>query len=415
MAERRWRHKSSWFFKPRGRKRDFGRFRFTGRTLETYSGNTLVSTQTQPVLLWGKGNESIYDHVHVGPPYLRGGPLAHFKIKETHHQVAFSQVGTPTFRYKGDIMIRRPPSSFLFNWSWDLGDPAAPYGAEGWNKFKPGKPVIDLAQSIAELKDAPRLMFKRMDSIKNIANNHLAYEFGWKPILSDLRKLATLQQQLAKALAQLRADNGKGVRRGGTITETLATGREVVCNGTPSDIAKAQSYTHGYFHSGFGAKVPYIYTQYSDELRVWFSARFHYWIPDMGTPQWAKRARRTLMGLEVTPKLAWELMPWSWLIDWFSNAGDVISNLTENAAENLAASYSFVMRQRVRRQDTYGTYTLAKIGGGTVEKSSSHLMEMVQHNRSHGSPYGFSIDWPNFSSRQLGILGSLGIQRFPRR
>lgn len=31
--------------------------------------------------------------------------------------------------------------------------------------------------------------------------------------------------------------------------------------------------------------------------------------------------------------------------------------------------------------------------------------------RKAGTPYGFEIDWPEFSAKQLAILGALGISR----
>lgn len=408
-----------YFFRPRNRRRDFGRFNFTGRTLETYSGSTLVSTQTQPEISFGLGNESCWDQLHIGPPYRRGGPFFHYKIKETIKPASFAGIGTPTFRYSGQICVRRPPAGFL-DWDWKGNpqsgqSPATEHGAEAWNRFKPGKPVVDLGVAIAELKDLPGLLFKRMDSVKNIANNHLAYEFGWKPLLSDIRKMANLQTELAKRLAQLKRDNGRPVTRRGTLVDELEAGTEVICDGTISDIAHAEAFTHGYYHNGMGAGIPVIQTMFESSLKVWFVGKFQYWIPAIGSQRWRKRALKQLMGLEVTPRVVWEITPWSWLVDWFSNAGDVISNLSGNAAENLTSVYNYVMKEYKNSQVTLARYPLALIGGGTSWAHCSHKLEQLQQFRAPGSPYGFSIDWPDFSSRQLGILSSLGIQRFLKR
>lgn len=409
------------FPRPRSRRRNFGSQTFAGRVDRFYVNappyDVPHNTLTVQPITYGLGNESIHDAIHPGPPYKTGGELYHYRVREQFMPVDFSSISVyPYLDSSGTIVTRRPPSTFL-DWAW-LGspttfNPAHQYGATAWNRFKPGKPVIDLGVTIAEFKQIPQLLLKRFDSVKHIANNNLAVQFGWAPLLADARKMATLQTTVAAKLAQLRRDNGKGVRRRGVLVNEVQTGQEIVCDGVNS--ANSEVYQYGYNHNNMGAAVPFTYTEWLESHKVWFSARFRYWIPDIGTQQWEARAIKTLMGLDITPSLAWEIMPWSWLVDWFSNVGDVVSNMTENAAENLVADYAFIMRERKLSQRTYSRFTLAKRWGGIQPAFSMHSLEQIEQYRDRAHPYGFSADWSSLSASQLSILGSLGITKFPRR
>lgn len=408
---------------PRTRRRNFGYVTLGGRHDQYYVNdppwNVPHSDSTVPAQTYALGEESIHDAIHPGPPFRKGGVLFHYRRRETFVTGSFSEISKyPYLESNGSIVVYRPASPYL-DWDW-LGspttfNPAHQYGATAWDRFKPGKPVIDLGVTIAEFKQIPQLIFKKMNSLKNIANNNLAAQFGWAPLLSDARKMATLQTTLAKRLAQLRRDNGRGVRRRGVLVKEKVNHTEYVCDGTPAMAAQSQMYSHGYFHSAMGAAVPYISTTWEESHKVWFSARFRYWIPDIGSQHWERRALKTLMGFDVTPKLVWEIMPWSWLVDWFSNVGDVISNLVENAAENLVADYAFIMRERRLKQYTVAQYTLAKRWGGTQAVRASHSLEQLEQYRDRANPFGFAADWSTLSNSQLSILGSLGITRFPRR
>lgn len=364
------------------------------------------------------GNESCYDTVRKGPPWRGGGYLYHYRIRNIYKDVAFSGIGINSGTdCEGRMVMYRPPESWL---SWDfLGspsglNPAFAYGATGWNRFRPTKPVVDLAVAIAEFKDLPGLLFKRLDSIKHVADNHLAAQFGWVPLLHDIRSMVTMQSEVAKRIAQLRRNNGRGDRRGGTILKDRVMGRDIVCDG--SSAVGEESYSRGYLGALMRKTYPYIYTEYSEEHKVWFRGKFKYYVPDIGSDRWNRRVRNALMGTAITPAVVWELLPWSWLFDWFGNVGDVIANLSDPLSDDLVAEYAYVMRSRTQKQTTTGHFYLRdRISGAPVPVELSHTLEYVEHYRAEAHPWGFSATWDSLSFRQLTILGALGITRFPKR
>lgn len=149
------------------------------------------------------------------------------------------------------------------------------------------------------------------------------------------------------------------------------------------------------------------YTMFSETIqKVWFSARFRYWIPDIGSIQWKRRAKLAYFGLMPSPSMVWELTPWSWLVDWFSNAGDVFSNMTNPIAENLVAKYAYVMGTTQRQTACESSVTV-----GHTPIKYTWTGGFTRKQRSAASPFGFGLSDGDLSARQWSILSALGISR----
>jgi hypothetical protein len=102
----------------------------------------------------------------------------------------------------------------------------------------------------------------------------------------------------------------------------------------------------------------------------------------------------------------WELTPWSWLADWFTNVGDVVANMSTGYAENLAAQYAYVMGT-TQISTCWDTSLNTKQG---VIHNSSGYTETYKH-RVGASPFGFGLTSNDFSARQWSILAALGLSR----
>lgn len=115
---------------------------------------------------------------------------------------------------------------------------------------------------------------------------------------------------------------------------------------------------------------------------------------------------RNYFGLNFSPSVVYELTPWSWLIDWFSNAGDCISNMTDY--NDLTAKYAYVMGSRESRFRIESEMYYHKT---TLRDTFVHSLSRKQ--RVEANPFGFGLTWDALSARQLSILGALGIGRLP--
>jgi hypothetical protein len=114
--------------------------------------------------------------------------------------------------------------------------------------------------------------------------------------------------------------------------------------------------------------------------------------------------------LTLDPNVLWRLAPWSWLVDWFVNAGDVISNLTDMAIDGLVLQYGYMMEHTIICDELRLVGPRFK-SGALVDTTLCLVTETKQ--RVKATPYGFGLSWSSFSPTQLAILAALGITHAP--
>jgi hypothetical protein len=240
---------------------------------------------------------------------------------------------------------------------------------------------------------------------------YLNVVFGWQPFVKDLKEVYSLWQRIDKEMATLIRNNGRGIRR-----------KRVLTNEDSSTLTEA---VYPYpFANVFGAPPTWttgtslVRSTTRTQKKVWYSACYTYWIPDVTSSAWTLRARLALFGAFPTPELIWEVMPWSWLIDWFGNAGDVIANISPTAVDYVCR-YSFIM-EHVRTTVTHTCDTSwdtkiipmfdINIPGGNHRFASITKTE-TKLRSGGGNPFGLGVTLTSLTSRQLAILAALGLSR----
>lgn len=384
--------------------------------------------------------ECCLDELHPGPPYRTGGPFNLFRYSDDHtvrNSGTYTAMYTTTvgYRYVGGFISTQPPgvpgagiTLVQMNQQLDgsgvldsYGDVSS-YGATGWKRFRPGNPTADLGVFLGEIRDVPRMLmgtakyfrdlWKSMGGSRSafapkaVADQWLSTQFGWMPFISDLRKFYKAYVTLDERLARIKRNNGKWTKHHGSVLET----------------STANSFTYQATQTGHWPALPSpLYSNPSStgtlqihdrsSRTVWFEGCFRYWIPDIGTSQWERRAIAEIFGIMPNPSLIWELTPWSWLVDWHSNVGDVIANMSTGWAENLAARYAYVMGTTIYHRDVESTIKLKNVG--TLHATWSYPVEFK--SRTGASPFGFGLSSEDLSARQWSILSALGISRSSAR
>lgn len=307
--------------------------------------------------------------------------------------------------YTGTWRAIVPPTYSTLLSLEEVQENAEDYGSEAWNRFKPKLTKVGLGQFIAELRDAPGLLLKKLKGFRSLGRNYLAVEFGWKPFINDLRSWYASVKSIDGQLANLRKHNQKWLRRGGTLSESHTSS-------TPNMGAVIKFQPSNY------ATGPYYYRdEVSYDSKVWFAGCFRYFIPGLDDPKWGTaRALRRLWGLNLTPSLVYELVPWSWLVDWFSSVGDVISNYDSITFDNMAAKYAYVMhytKTTSRRTAFFRSRwsTSYPINYAYSNQKVEATVETETKARAVASPFGFNLNLPDFSAWQVSILAALGISR----
>jgi hypothetical protein len=247
------------------------------------------------------------------------------------------------------------------------------------------------------------LLKKEARHFRSIGAEYLNVEFGWKPLISDLRATVKSLSQASAILTQLSRDSGKPVRRRYAF---------------PSEVVSLQpSVTSNYV--GCPMLVTNCYSKLGKAtltkrtLRdVWFSGCFMYHLPNgkdflSRVDRWQMEAHR-LLGLRLDPETLWNLAPWTWLADWFGNFGDVVANASSYLFDGLVMKYGYLMEHKVEERE-YTSTPWTYQGGPTVSDRLVCLLESKR--RIKATPFGFGLTLSSFTDWQWSILAALGISR----
>ncbi len=114
-----------------------------------------------------------------------------------------------------------------------------------------------------------------------------------------------------------------------------------------------------------------------------------------------------LYGLKLTPEVIWELTPWTWMLDWFSNIGNVVSNLNSRLVSNVILNYGYTTGVL----DFYSNASAVPAAGMT----GSPLLVVSDHHRYkvriQANPFGLFVDPASLNVSQWSILAALGLSR----
>lgn len=286
-------------------------------------------------------------------------------------------------------------------------------GAQAVARCKPTNSVADISVALGELwRDGlPSLVGStfwknRAKPAKAAGSEYLNAEFGWLPLVADIRKFAKAVRDADAIWSQYVRDSGRVVRRRYDFPSTTEVTRSVYATGR---YPAGPSTAFNVAPSGSIIRVR------EKTQRRWFSGAFTYHLPselDFGGSLANNAARADkLFGIAPTPDVLWNLAPWSWAVDWFSSTGDVISNLTDYAVDGLVLVYGYLMEHTIVK-DTY-TLPAAGLNPGVHVTPLTFVTETKLRRKAN--PFGFGVLWQDLSPRQGAIAAALGISRDRKR
>lgn len=246
----------------------------------------------------------------------------------------------------------------------------------------------------------------RTELARSAGSEYLNYQFGWRPLVEETLQVGNAARHSRDIVKQYQADEGKNVRREFEFPveftrseERSASQGAVFANGLSSN-----------FRAGVGATLT---REQSYTRRKWFKGAFTYALPSR-----TESTRRMLgygteadklFGITITPDVLWELSPWSWAVDWFSNAGDVIHNVSSFAAAGLVMRYGYMMSET--RHDIVHSIDHMNLKGSETIGMSGSTFKNVSKTRRPANPFGFGFTGADLSPTQLAITVALGITK----
>lgn len=351
--------------------------------------------------------------------YLRkAGKRYHLSPSRHHHRFGYN---VP--RYTGSLRPWREYIKGPVPWSYSK-DAAYFYGAEAWKRARPAKPDFKAAENLLELRELPALFkleleknhLDRWNFLQGTGNSgriHLYWNFGWLPLLRTIRDFVKTHRKEQKIVDQLFRDNGRPVRRKGEILDEETITAPSYVNKDPSAV-NYPTFVSQCYVGGFGKfeRVRTIETR-----KVWYSGKFRYYLPaGPRTVAYKKALIRGIYGLSITPSALYNAMPWSWLIDYFTNLGDIIENLSPTLADRLICDYMYVMHERTYRQFldcrdfTYADADYVKKDPETRNQTAVEFYD-IEKVRESANRFGFRVKVEDLSPTQYGILAALGLSK----
>lgn len=259
----------------------------------------------------------------------------------------------------------------------------------------PNNPSFSLANTVGELRAdglpaiiGSGLLKERTKFLKGSGSEYLNVEFGWKPMMNDLRDFARTVKHSNEIIAGYREGSNRKIRRRHQFKPETET----------------RSYSGNGYHSpidpGYGTSGSVVESR---ETRSWFSGAFRYHVPT-GTDVVSNLVRyesyaNKILGIRLTPSTVWELAPWSWAADWFANTGDVLKNISNLGTDGMVMQYGYQMTH-VKNSKTVST-----ISGEVYTRTQE------QKRRIPASPYGFALTFDGLSNRQKAVVAALGLTK----
>jgi len=187
------------------------------------------------------------------------------------------------------------------------------------NSTNPGRNEANYQVSLVELREVPSLLRQAKDlirirrllrtPIRSLSNNYLAYQFGIRPLVSDIQTMLSLPQLIQSRMKELSELRDSGISK---KTRRLY----------------ANSYDRvGYeWATTWPIIMPYR-ERFSTSNSVWGHVN---WIADanfrsLSQEDLTATARNAIIGGNIGLNDLYELIPWTWLNDYFASTGDYLT------------------------------------------------------------------------------------------
>lgn len=354
--------------------------------------------------------------------------------------------GSRDYWYRGPILFERfvvIPSSVRTLWGLAQNDIVQPdlvsYGTKAIAAAAPTRSSASLATALLELRDGlPKIPGMALTKTKKYQNVHgslgdeyLNILFGWVPTISDIRQILKGMVNAGKILDQYARDSDRFVRRkhffAPVVENQLAHVDDMNWLAAPC-WADGSSYTTPGMISADGSTGVIatdgrgsLSLSYQRHVKTWFSGAYRYHLENGDSlydriKHYQQLAAR-LLGARLDLAAIWAATPWSWLIDWLTDVGDIIANGTAASLDGQVLQYGYLMQSDTRTVTVSTDAPVAvKSQSGNIQKVGNLATTFVNQrkDRIRATPFGFGLNPNSFSAQQWAILGALGLTKGPR-
>lgn len=299
--------------------------------------------------------------------------------------------------------------------------------------LSPARKEFSLGRSVAELRDLPRslkgtaeawLLARETISRKSkltarkgtsIPGEYVNISFGWLPIYRDIVSMLSLPERISRRVNRLMYRNGLD----NTFRTRFSLG--------PSSVSSPPSFTFDLLTDESLVSVG-THGFREIELRGVINAGLRF--PAIALPELQRKLMRNAWGLYPDPEDVYNLIPWTWLADWFTGFGDYVDAFNIINKDPSIINWGFITGISSGYVDTVHVSKATRIqkASFTPPVPATVITENIVENRvrtgrlewklqvrkTFGSAYGLrpANDLQLFSGDQLTILGAILTARY---
>ncbi len=314
---------------------------------------------------------------------------------------------------------------YTFQSGFDLASQVArtdlqSYGATTYGSASPLADRFSFSAFAGELREGlPKFYSEALRSqgnvLRHVGSDYLNVQFGWIPLLNDLRGIATALirashglYQPAGATHRARHEKPTELKQSGSLLNQPVQ----IASGNYADpIALKGSGTGSITDHFIRADVSWKISAYR---RRWFEGEFVY-IPEAGFDATKYDDRlATLFKTDITPSDLWQLSPWSWLVDYFTDIGGALEAAEAATSNRILSTYAYAMEE-IRQVKSLSLSRVRGESGSWVYSGPSRVhsqWDTTSYRRIRANPFGFTVNpTVNLNGGQIAILGALGLTK----
>ncbi len=270
----------------------------------------------------------------------------------------------------------------------------------------PSRPTLNIPELAQDVWDFPRMLkalFGRLGAKsgsggpKGLAGDYLGVQFGWLPLVEDISKLLDFQHYVLKRNKELhQLYSGEGLRRrlqfeeDNSSTATTMTTSAQNCAITLRLSLDVRKKSWGTIH--------------------WYPSTPPSYQPSDHALNQLSKALVLGMNPESLANGIWKVLPWTWLIGWFTNFGKyTLANSWTVPAHHSAACFM----SQVETMMTPSGCSVSNALSASVAPSG--MAKHTYKNRILSGALTVGFNMPYISMFKLSILTALFVQKFSGR
>lgn len=172
---------------------------------------------------------------------------------------------------------------------------------------------VSIANFLIELREAKSLI-PRLNGWQTGSDQFLNWNFGWSPLISDLKKFFTVVADVRARLEHLKKVNHR--------TVTLSHMRKFIVVDDQSPPPYTSTYVMADNDVHATTKTSYLQVDARINLKVSYDL-------DLGGSDAFMQAMCSALGLMNPTKIIWNAIPFSFVVDWLTNISDFLDDHTE--------------------------------------------------------------------------------------